>query len=236
MKIACVWEHNGNDTQLFAETLPGAFARGASKEAALAKMSAEIRSYLLWAGEAVPEEIQVQIVQEWETKAPVCDADSDVIFDAERAPLTEETYIRLKRLALRSAECFYFLYQFVPDKNASCLPERKTFYGFVPRTAEEMYRHTKNCNAYYFGEVGVDAGNEGTIVECRKKGFALLEKDWVFLENPVRTGSYGELWSVRKMLRRFLWHDRIHAKAMYKMAVRTFPGAKIENPFFFDVK
>lgn len=55
------------------------------------------------------------------------------------------------------------------------LPARKTFYGAVPRTAEEMYVHTKNVNAYYFGEIGVEAGNDGDILSCRCEGFARLE-------------------------------------------------------------
>ncbi|MBP3464713.1 MAG: hypothetical protein J6J90_01040, partial [Angelakisella sp.] len=38
MKIRCVWEHNGGDTLLYAADLPGAYARGDSKEAALEKM------------------------------------------------------------------------------------------------------------------------------------------------------------------------------------------------------
>ena len=33
-----------------------------------------------------------------------------------------------------------------------------------------------------------------------------------FLKNPVISGSYGEEWSLRKLLRRFVWHDRIHAR------------------------
>ena len=35
MKIQCVWEHNGNDTLLYAVNLPGAYARGTSKEIAM---------------------------------------------------------------------------------------------------------------------------------------------------------------------------------------------------------
>ena len=54
-----------------------------------------------------------------------------------------------------------------------------------------------------------------------------------FLNNPVVEGSYDELWSVRKMLRRFIWHDRIYARAMYRMAVKTFGAEKIDNPFSF---
>lgn len=133
---------------------------------------------------------------------------------------------------MRSAQDFLDLYEAVPDKNKSCLPVRKTFYGQVPRTASEMYEHTKNVNDYYFGEIGVGDNHEGTIVECRRRGFALLESRPDFLKNTVYLGSYGEEWSLRKVLRRFIWHDRIHAKAMYRMAVRTF-GGNIPNVFHF---
>ena len=104
--------------------------------------------------------------------------------------------------------------------------------GRFPRTAFEMYEHTKNVKAYYFGEIGVEADNEGNIVECRQRGFALLESRSDFLENAVFTGSYGEEWSLRKVLRRFIWHDRIHAKAMYRMALKTF-GEDVPNVFHF---
>ena len=82
-------------------------------------------------------------------------------------------------------------------------------------------------------EVGVDADNAGTIVECRERGFALLESRPDFLEPRVFDGSYGEQWSVRKVLRRFIWHDRIHAKAMYRQAVKTFGAEKIVDSFGF---
>ena len=141
-------------------------------------------------------------------------------------------YEELKALALKSAQDFLDLYEVIPDKNKSCLPIRKTFYGQVPRTAFEMYEHTKNVNDYYFGEIGVETEHEGTIVECRQRGFALLEGQPDFLKNTVYLGNYDEEWSLRKVLRRFIWHDRIHAKAMYRMAVRTFGGG-IPNLFHF---
>ena len=53
-----------------------------------------------------------------------------------------------------------------------------------------------------------------------------------FLGKPTVEGSYGEMWSLRKVLRRFLWHDRIHAKAMYRMTQKTF-GKSECNPFMF---
>ncbi len=235
VKIRCVWEHNGADSLIYSTDFVGAFTRGKSKEIAEAKVQQEIQSYLRWknGGSAALSDIEVKIVQEKTSDLNIADADSDVLFETEKDVLSMEEYTELKALALRSAADFLHLYESIPDKDKSCLPERRTFYGLVPRTAREMYEHTKNVNAYYFGEIDVDADNEGTIAECRRKGFEALEKQEKFLENPIIEGSYGELWTLRKVLRRFIWHDRIHARAMYRMAVRTFPGENIEDPFSF---
>lgn len=254
MKIRCVWEHNGDDTLLYAVDYVGAFTRGASLEEAMEKMKEEVISYLTWENESTTDAAKklhadengqdvevvkkeemcaVEIVQEKASDLHIADADSDVIFKEEKQELTREEYERLKELALKSAQDFLNMYEAIPDKEKSCLPERKTFYGAVPRTAQEMYEHTKSVNAYYFSEIGVDADNEGTIYECRKRGFELLEQSADFLKNPVIEGSYDELWSVRKMLRRFLWHDRIHGKAMYRMAVKTFGQDAVKNVFDF---
>ena len=88
-------------------------------------------------------------------------------------------------------------------------------------------------NGYYFGEIGVDTDNSGTILECRTKGFAALEQSSGFLTRPAAEGSYGEWWSLRKVCRRFLWHDRIHAKAMYRMARKSLTCPALKNPFLF---
>lgn len=233
MVVSCVWEHNGNDTLLHAVEFPGAYSRGTSLEEAAEKMTAEIRAYLAWKGEAAPETVTVEIVQDASCALDVRDADSDVLFQSEKAPLDMAEYTALKELALKSAADFLALYEAVPDKAKSAAPERRTFYGQVPRTAEEMYRHTKNVNAYYFGEIEVDADNEGTILDCRRRGFEALERKPDFLENPVIEGSYGEAWTLRKMLRRFLWHDRIHARAMYRMAGKTFGQGAVPDVFCF---
>ena len=235
MKIGCVWEHNGDDSILYADNFVGAFSRGSSKEEAKLKMPEEIRRFQLWRGGAPCEDIEIAIVQEKESDLQIKDADSDVIFDAERLPLSIEEYRYLKSIAMKSAEDFYNLYTSFPNKNMSVNPIRKTFYGDVPRTAEEMYQHTKSVNAYYFSEIGVDADNEGTIVSCRARGFDVLESIPDFLTLEAVSGSYGELWSVRKVLRRFIWHDRIHAKAMYRMGVSTFGKEAIPDIFGFDV-
>lgn len=233
MTINCVWEHNGNDTLLYAVDYIGAYTRGESLDIAASKMLGEITSYLSWCGVDIPDSMEILIVEEKESDLNIKDADSDVLFDSEKTPLAIKEYEKLKVLALKSAKDFLALYESVPDKSASAAPERKTFYGKVPRSANEMYEHTKNVNEYYFSEINVDADNDGNIYECRKRGFDTLETKSDFLQNEVIEGSYGELWSLRKVLRRFIWHDRIHAKAMYRMAVNVFGESNTVNPFCF---
>ncbi len=240
MKIPCVWEHNGNDSIVYAVNLVGAFARGCSLEEALQKMPVETAAYLRWKGDSAPEmpeikeQVEPVVVQEKASELQIADADSDVLFAAEKGPLTVAEYQELKALVLKSAQDFLTLYQAVPDKNKSCLPVRATFYGQVPRTAQEMYDHTKNVNDYYFGEIGVPVDHEGTIAACRQRGFEQLERQPDYLNNTVYCGSYAEEWSLRKVLRRFIWHDRIHAKAMYRMAVKTFGKAAVPDVFRFE--
>ena len=235
MKYTCVWEHNGSDTLLYVVELPGAYARGASLAEALGKLEPEIRSYLRWAGMDVPEIIEIEVAEDVPSELRIADADSDVLPEAETLPLSEAEYLRLKALVLKSASDFLTLYEAVPQKQQSSAPVRRTFYGQVPRTATEMYEHTKSVNAYYFAEIDVDTDNAGTILECRQRGFEALEQQPNYLQNPVIEGSYGESWSLRKVLRRFLWHDRIHAKAMYRMAIREFGMDAVPNIYLFEV-
>ena len=196
-------------------------------------MRAEIDAYSLWRGQERGHKTDVEIVQEKDSDLRIVDADSDILFDTEKMPLSWEEYEELKELTLKSARDFYDLYSSISNKHESCLPQRQTFYGAVPRTAQEMYEHTKNVNAYYFAEIDVDVDNEGTIYDCRKRGFDYLEQRPGFLDNAVIEGSYGELWSLRTVMRRFLWHDRIHAKAMYRMAIKTFGTFGAKNTFKF---
>ena len=136
--------------------------------------------------------MDIAIIEEKVSELAICDADSDVLFESEQAPLTTEEYEALKALALKSAKDFLALYESIPDKDAAAAPERKSFYGPVPRTANEMYEHTKNVNTYYFAEIAVNADHDGNIYECRKRGFESLESNPDFLQNTVRKGSYGE--------------------------------------------
>ncbi len=234
-EIRVVAETNGHGVLLYAENFPGAFVRGASLEEAMGKWPEELAAYLRWRDGAAPADFVPRIVQEQRCGLRVEDADSDVLFESERPPLERAEYAALKALCLRSAADFLRVYESAPEKDRPLVPARETFYGPVPRTAEEMYQHTKNVNSYYFGETGVAVGNEPDILQCRQEGFARLEDQEGFLRNPVFDGSYGELWSLRKVLRRFLWHDRIHARALVRRGIQVWGRTNVADPFFFAV-
>lgn len=221
-EIAVIWEHRGEDTILWVQDYPGAFARGENFAEAAQKLSADLIDWSKWTGGAVPQVCGVRKVGEMISGLDVRDADSDALLESERRRLEWKEYVMLRDMAIRSAEAFEQLYHTVPDKDRSANPVRTTFYGQVPRTAREMYEHTKNVNAYYFGEIGVETDNEGSIADCRRRGFAVLERQPDFLENRVFAGSWDEDWTLRKVLRRFIWHDRLHARAMERMKIRTF--------------
>ena len=138
MAINCVWEHNGSDTLLYAVDFAGAYTRGETLEAALQKTPAEISAYLKWCGKKADTSMDVVLVGEKVSELAICDADSDMLFESEKAPLTAAEYEELKALTLKSAQDFLALYDSIPDKHAAAAPERKTFYGKVPRSADEI--------------------------------------------------------------------------------------------------
>lgn len=234
MKIACIWEHNGSDSLLYARDYPGAYSRGNDLDTAKSKIAGEMAAYFAWLGRPLESAVQAEIVLDAPSRLNIADADSDVLLPGEELALSQEAYHHWKSLALKSAEDFHRLYLSIPEKDRPIAPNRPTFYGHVPVTANEMYCHTKNVNAYYFGEIGVDADNDGTIFDCRCRGFSALESIPGFLEAAASEGSYGEIWSLKKVLRRFLWHDRIHAKAMYRRSAAVFGKEQIPDLFHFS--
>ena len=140
MIIKAVCEYNDDGCLVYAENFPGAFVRGRNYKNAVAKFPKEIESFLDWAnGEAkIDFPVETELVQEKKSNLKVCDADSDIIFDSEKEPLTKEEYQKLKILALRSAMDLERMYDSIPNKEMRIVPERDTFYGKVPSTAREM--------------------------------------------------------------------------------------------------
>lgn len=233
MKIEAVCEFNERGCLIYAIKPVGAFVRGACESEALAKFAGELRSYWRWSG-GTQEEPEIVIVQRKASNLAVHQADSDILFDAEKAPLTEAAYESLKLLVLKSARDFNKLYESIPNPDISGRAPRTCFYGAVPRTPREMYAHTNNVTSYYLAAFGLDTENLPDIYGNRLQALSELEGLPEFLSGRVYEAPDGELWTIRKVLRRFLWHDRIHARAMWRTASALW-GSEVKNPFFFVV-
>ena len=226
-------EYNDKGCLLWSLDCPGAFSRGMSREEAVEKLPADVETFCRWAGWDMPQG-GVEIVEEkYQPELHIEDADSDLLFQAECKPLTREEYEILRELVLKSARDFETLYGSVLNVDLPLGGERKTFYGDYPNTARSMYVHTNSVTSYYVGEVGGETDNLPDFYENRLRGLIALEQVPNFLALPAMEGSYGEFWSVRKVMRRFLWHDRIHARAMYRRAAVNW-GELISNPFCFE--
>lgn len=226
-------ETNGKGFLVYAENYPGAYSRGCTEAEALAKLPADINAYSLWVYGATLDGVEVLVRQRHVTTLSVEDADSELLLDGEREPLTQAEYEALKMLAIQSACDFQALYDSIPDKTRPLCPPRQTFYGDLPATAELMYRHVNDVAAYYTGEVGAQHENVPDIAENRMQALKLVEALPNHLTAGVFTGSYDELWSLRKVLRRFIWHDRIHARAMQRHAAAIWGADAVADPYCF---
>lgn len=234
MKIQAVVEYNPTGYLIYAANYPGAYVRGESEAEALAKFPGELRSYLRWSvgGGLGYDDPQIEIVQRKQSTLQINLADSDVLFDTERQPLSQQEYENLKLLVLRSARDIRRMFNSIPNPDISDRPKRICFYGAVPRTPREMYEHINRTTAYYVGAFGIAFENVPDIYTNRLQALSELETLPDFLNGAVYTASDGEQWTVRKVLRRFLWHDRIHARAMWRTASALWASG-LENPFFF---
>ena len=234
--IEVIAEYNEQGALLWADAYPGAFSRAETVAKALEKFPKELSDYARWAyGAPIKNlsEADFVVTHAYRTELHVEDADSDVLFPSERLPMDMTEYTQKKLLCMRSAQDFEKLYASIPQKDRALRKSRRTFYGKIPCSAREMAEHTNATLAYYANAVGVPFENEGGLVENRKRLFRALEATSDFLAPRIYTDTDGEQWTRRKLLRRILWHDRIHARALYRLAITFWQKERIADPFFF---
>lgn len=232
--VHCIVEYNEKGHLIFVEDYPGAYVRGKTQNEALKKIPDEIQSYNQWAfGKIINHDLSIEILERKKSDLHISDADSDILFDSEMLSMSEREYFDLKSLVLKSANDFKTLYDSFPGKDMTNKNPRNSFYGDVPLTANEMLMHTNEVTSYYIGEIGIQFKNSPDIYENRINGLKCIESVPNVLENQVFKGSYDEFWSLKKVMRRFIWHDRIHAKSMYRMGVSLWGKSTIANPFCF---
>lgn len=214
MKV--VYETNGKGFLGWIENIPGAYVRGKTIEEARSKYEREIEAYGQWLDIVVTEigKIDEVIVH---SDLMIEDADSNIILDVEKNEYENKNdFYHECELAFLSAKQVDTIYNKCKNKNVIDNSKvRKTFYGNVYSTIFEQYKHICNVQQYYLGQVGLEADIDLNIIKGRKNTIDELIKK--YKEEGNRVFKNEEDWSIRKVLRRLIWHDRIHAKAMERM-------------------
>jgi hypothetical protein len=232
------FETNGKGYLGYIVELPGAFIRGETEEEALKKVPREVSSYLRWLDTKPMEDYSVQVIQMHQSNLTVEDADSEILLEADKGALEEGKYKNLLDIVLHSGETFLRIYESAVFRDwVDESRIRKTFYGQNPKTIREIFEHVKRCQYYYLSRMRMEFETEEE--DFRKiRPFCLQKLQDLYRQhnNLLIVAIDNEQWTLKKVLRRFIWHERIHARAIMRILERQRRLGVIdgyEDPLFF---
>jgi len=235
--VSIAFETNGRGYMGFIVELPGAFIRGITEQEALMKVNHEVSVYLKWLGGEQKHDYRIQIVQRHQSSLPVEDADNEILLEADKETIREGEFRNLYNLVWNSGETFLQLY--TNSKLKDWVDEsriRKTFYGDNPKTIQEIFDHVKYCQYYYLSRMKITEEIEEDFMGIRKFCLEKLESLDRKNNNSIIFEVANELWTLKKVLRRFVWHDRIHGKAITRILKKQKQLGVIDeydDPFHF---
>jgi hypothetical protein len=200
--------------------LPRAFVRGRTEEEALSKVDSEIISYLRWIGITPrPLTYNSTVTQRHQCSLIVQDADCEILLESDRESFEGEEFLELVKLVRYSGETFVTLYNQSQLKNwIDQTRIRKTFYGENPKTIQEMFDHVNGTQYYYLSRPQISFDRcENDFMRRRESCLGKLEELYHKNGNSRMWEEDNEYWTLKKILRRFIWHDRIHGKAITRI-------------------
>lgn len=209
--------------------LPGCFARSSTRGWALDGLQRAIRDHWSWLrrhGESAPDPddpIILQVAAEFEGSGPFDPGDRAALFPPEREPIGAEEVDRYLRLMANARSDLLALVQGLTDEllDWRLYPESYTLRRVLrhignaeqwyvsriasPETLPPEWQDDDEMELYDFLEM-----SRRTAVR-RLRALSDEERSGVF--HPKRwTSSPGEPWTARKVLRRFLEHEREHTE------------------------
>lgn len=207
--------------------LPGCFARAPSREGALAGLPRAIRSYYDWLrrhGQPAPsveEAIEVEVAGEQRGVGPFEHGDAAALFPPERAPISQEEMAVYFRLMDYARADLLALVEGLPDEVLDWAP------GPEAVTVRRLLRHVGNAEQWYVSRLVPpetlpapwDEDEDMPLFEFlemeRRTAVARLRRldasERGHVVHPTLWTDYPEeAWTLRKVLRRFLEHEREH--------------------------
>ena len=215
-----IYETNGLGFLGWITDLPGAYIRGKTLEEARGKVNKEIALCTEWLN--FEKAIDMQINEEIKkSDLHIEDADSDIIFDSELIDFDKkEVFLFWCDKVLLSGTKTEEIYKRMKNKSLIDITmKRKTFYGDVYCTINDQYRHIVNVQNYYLNQIGTEM-NIADELRLNRMEFVEKLKEKYLKEGNKLYRNESEDWTVKKLIRRTIWHDRIHIRAIERMEKR----------------
>ena len=215
-----IYETNGLGFLGWITDLPGAYIRGKTLDEARGKVNKEITLYTEWLN--FEKAIDMQINEEIkESDLCIEDADSDIIFDSELTDFDKkDDFLFWCNKVLLSGAKTEEIYKKMKNKSLIDITmKRKTFYGDVYCTINDQYRHIVNVQNYYLNQIGTKMNIADEFRLNRMKFIEKLKEKYLKEGNKLYRNE-SEDWTVKKVIRRTIWHDRIHIRAIERMEKR----------------
>lgn len=208
---------------------PGCYARASTKDGALKLVEAAIQELKgrleqsSYARLSIPLEFTVVVAEEFRAFPSSPDYLANAFFEDDRIPLREEDIVYSRHLLNINRQELLHVSENLPAKVLDMGIE-----GEVQKTIRGILRHIGTAEQWYWNRLGISIP-EPVRPDCV---FELLEKVRWFtqLRIPEMVGSKlttvrrGEQWSPRKLLRRTVWHERVHTLQIARYLKRLRPS------------
>ena len=166
------------------------------------------------------------------------DADNEILLDYDREPLDRSMFVQWIQIASFSVACFQELYDAATLRDwRDPARDRETFYGVAPCSIREVYRHVDRVQGYYLRCLGLSPILDScSFVERRRECLSRITELYGRDSGRCVPRGEGEQWTTAKALRRYIWHDHIHAKSIVRTFQRQLERGlldRIHDPFKF---
>jgi hypothetical protein len=235
--VTMAFETNGKGCLGFLCEYPGAFVRGRTIDEALSKIEHELKSYQKWRGMDLEEKIIPEVIQIHESSLMVEDGDTEILLDVDKEEIDPEEFSLLIDLVKKSGLTTYEILENAEFKD--WIDEdriRKTFYGDTPKTIREIFEHINSVQYYYLSRLNIYMERQIDFLEGRESCIKEITSLFCKEGNSRIYNIDNEKWTIKKVLRRFIWHDRIHSRSMVKILSKQKNNGIIDgykDPFYF---
>jgi hypothetical protein len=212
-------ERGSDGTYLaWVDDLPGCAVRANSREQALERLPAEIRSFLAWSGSGdVAASVEIEIVEEVESVVEA-DEDTEVLVRADRQALDRADWETIANLLGRTRAELVDLLEALAEDDLATTREASG------RTIREEIEHVAFVELMYAVWTFNLESKQGLrdfltwtrqVAADRMEALAvegassLTWADWSGAPRP-------EPWTARKAARRLVWHELLHLRALQR--------------------